>query len=238
MNTSKSPGRNDRPKEIVTGSFFIAATVTAITGLLLYGPLLNNTGDLDSISRHSNQIALGAVFELLLAISNIGTGIMLYPKLKKYSESWGLGYVCFRLMEVVFIVIGIISLLSLLKINNGFLLQGRRDIDTFMNIANTLKSIHGWAFTLGPHFMLGINTFIYSFIFFKSNLIPRKISFLGLLGSVLIAFAALLEIFDINSPFSQQTMLLAIPVATYEMILAFWLIFKGFNAKTNESGDL
>jgi hypothetical protein len=77
--------------------------------------------------------------------------------------------------------------------------------------------------------MLGINTFIYSFIFYRTKLVPRKLSMLGMAGAILILLAALLEIFGLISYFSVQTVLLAIPIAVYEMVLAARLIVKGYN---------
>ncbi len=82
---------SNRRNEKITGAFFIAATTTAIIGINLYGSVLKNTDFLSAANNASTQIALGAIFELLLACSNIGTGIMLYPHLKKYSESLGTG---------------------------------------------------------------------------------------------------------------------------------------------------
>lgn len=78
-----------RRNEKITGAFFIAATSSAIIGQQYYSPVLQSTNMLESAHAASTQIALGAFFELVLAISNIGTGIMLYPRLKRYSESWG-----------------------------------------------------------------------------------------------------------------------------------------------------
>ena len=96
MNQFETIRRNER----ITGAFFIAATTTAIIGVILYEPVLQNSNVLDVAGSASTQIRLGAFFELLLAVSNIGTGIMLYPHLKRYSESWGLGYALFRLHPV------------------------------------------------------------------------------------------------------------------------------------------
>lgn len=221
--------KEHRQKAIVTGLFFITATVSAIIGLKLYDPILQNPDFLYAGAQSSNQVTLGVVFELILAFANIGTGVMLYPYLRKFSESWGLGYVCFRLLEVVFILIGIVSVLAILSISHDYVNTAGEDINSLQTFGKTFKVIHGWAFILGPHFMLGINTFIYSYIFYRSGLVPRKLSILGIIGAVLILIAALLEIFGIISKFSLYAVLMALPIAIYEMVLATRLIIKGFN---------
>jgi hypothetical protein len=76
---NKSVRRNEK----ITGAFFISATTTAIIGVLCYGPVLSSTEILESANAASTQIAWGVFFELILAVSNIGTGIMLYPRLKR-----------------------------------------------------------------------------------------------------------------------------------------------------------
>lgn len=97
------------------------------------------------------------------------------------------------------------------------------------SIAGLLKQIYSWAFILGPHFMLGINTLIYSCIFFLSKILPKKLAVWGITGAVLILLAAVLEIFGYIPHFSSSIIFLAIPIAVYEMVLAGWLIIKGFN---------
>jgi hypothetical protein len=216
-------------KAVVTGVFFITATVTAIIGLKLYDPILQNPDFLSAGARSANQVTLGAVFELILALANVGTGVMLYPYLRKFSESWGLGYVCFRFLEVVFIILGIVSVLTILSISHDYVNATGENLSSLQALGKTFKTIHGWAFILGPHFMLGINTFIYSIIFYQSGLVPRKLSVFGIIGAVLILMAALLEMFGIITHFSIQTVFMALPIATYEMVLASRLIIKGFN---------
>jgi hypothetical protein len=218
-----------RRDAVIAGAFFITATVTAMIGITLYDPILKNADSLAGAAANSNQIALGALFELVLAIANIGTGVMLFPFLRGYSESWGLAYVCFRMLEVVFILIGLLSLLSLLKLSQDYGSTSGSELMTLQIAANTLKTIHSWAFILGPHFMLGVNTFIYSSIFYRSGLVPRNLSLLGVIGAILILIAAILELFGIIPHFSMKIILFALPIAVYEMVLAVRLIRKGFN---------
>ncbi|MBK6963213.1 MAG: DUF4386 domain-containing protein [Bacteroidales bacterium] len=229
MTETKLHSKGHKLNAVVTGAFFIAATVSAIIGVLLYGPVLNNTDSLASGAGNSTRIAAGAFFELILAFSAVGTGIMLFPYIRRYNESWGLGYVCFRVLEVVFIVIGIISMLSLLTLGQEYVKLNGQDAASMQSVAKLLIAIHSWTFSLGPHFMLGINTFIYSYILYRSKLVPIKLAIYGITAAVLIFIAALLEIYGINSPFSVQTAVLALPIAVYEMVLAGWLIVRGFN---------
>ncbi|MBM7661795.1 hypothetical protein JOC85_002602 [Bacillus mesophilus] len=92
-----------------------------------------------------------------------------------------------------------------------------------------LKAIHDWTFMLGPLFMLGINTMMYSYIFYKTKLVPRFISILGMTGATCVFVCALFVMFGVFPQISLWGAILAVPVAANEMILAVWLLIKGFN---------
>jgi len=228
-----SVARKDRTNAILTGIFFIAASTTAIIGLLLYNPLLATPDYLTAGAANSSQIVLGAVFEMLLVASNIGTAIMLFPYLRKFNERLGLGYLCFRFLESVVILIGIVSVLALLTLSKSFTGNPEADIAFFTSAGISLKAIHDWTFILGPNFLLGINTFIYSYTFYKTGLVPKKLATMGITGAVLIFFTAFIKMFGIVEEFSTVVIILSLPVALYEMILAGWLIVKGLNLDGN-----
>nr|WP_288836899.1 DUF4386 domain-containing protein [uncultured Flavobacterium sp.] len=225
---------NNKSNAKITGLFFIAATVFAILGLSLYDPILNKDDFLIIGDNNNLQIVLGAICELILVASMTGTAIMLYPYLKGYNNQLSLGYFCFRLLEALFISIGIISMLALLSLSRIGNNSIEADFITYQTIGNLLKAIYNYTFIIGPHFMLGINTFIYSYIFYKSNLVPKKLAVLGLIGAVLIFVVANLKLFNILPQFSSISIALAIPIAFYEMILATWLIRNGFNIKKDK----
>ncbi len=225
----REPVVRSKQRSTITGLFFILATLTAIVGAKLYDPILTTPDYLINGARYSSQIVMGAVFELVLAIANIGTGIMLFSFLKHYNESLGLAYLVFRLLEVVFILIGVISVLSLLSLSYSFADVNSGNGNTYYLIGTSLKSIHSWTVLLGPHFMLGVNTFVYSLAFYKSGLVPKRLAFLGIFGAILIFTAALLLMFSAIPMLSGAHILLTIPVASYEMVLAAWLIVRGFN---------
>lgn len=220
---------SNRTAAALVGVLFILAAVSSIAGLLLYDPILNGPDYLIQGPAHANQVILGALMELILVVSAVGTSITMFPILRTYNETLALGHVCFRFLEAVIITVGIISVLSLLTLSRDFAASAAPDTASFQASGTLLKAIHDWTFMLGPNFMLGINTMMYSYIFYKTGLIPRSISILGLTGSALVFAAALLEMFGVFPQLSVWGALLSLPVAANEMILAVWLIGKGFN---------
>jgi hypothetical protein len=221
---------SNRKTAIFVGVMFILATVSAILGLYFYQSILNGPDYLINGAANQNKIALGVLMELILVCSNIGTAIGLFPLLKPYSERIALGHFSFRFLEVVFIAIGIVSVLSLLTLSQDFVAAAAPDASTYHAAGTLLLAVHTWTFALGPLFMLGVNTFMYSYLLYKSKLVPRPLAGLGLTGATLVLVAALLVLFGVYPQLSVPVTLLALPIASYEMILAGWLIVKGFNS--------
>lgn len=217
-----------RQAATIVGVFYILAAVTAILGLILYGPILSGPDYLIQGAEHKNQVILGAIMELILVCSAIGTAVGLFPFLRKYNESIALAYLCFRFLEAVLITIGIISVLSLLTLSQEFV-AAAPNASTFHASGTLLIAVHNWTFLLGPSFMLGINTALYSYLLYRSRLVPRLIGVMGLTGATLVFLEALLVLFGVVSQVSVWGALLALPVTAFELTLAVWLIVKGFN---------
>jgi hypothetical protein len=228
MNSNKKAAK-------IVGALFILAAVTAVIGLNLYNPILKDPDYLLNGSKHANQVILGALMELILVVSAVGTATTMFPFLRKYNETIALWHVCFRFLEAIIITVGVISVLSLLTLSREYAAADVPDIASFQASGILLKAVHDWTFLLGPNFMLGINTMMYSYIFYKSKLVPRFIPILGMTGAALVFMAALLEMFGIIQQVSFLGAILSLPVAANEMILAVWLIFKGFNESALES---
>jgi len=225
---------SNRKNEIIVGVLFILAAVTAIIGLALYQPILNDADYIVKNSASETQIVWGAFCELILAFSVIGTSIMMYPILNKENESMAIGYVCFRLLEATIIIIGIISLLSVVTLNQEFAKAVDPNVVSFLTAGKLLVTVHNWTFLFGPNLALGPGTLMVSYILYKSKLVPRFIYVLGLVGGPLIFICAMLVMFGVFPQISVWGALLAIPVFAFEMTLAVRLIGKGFNSSVGD----
>jgi len=222
--------KSNRKNAIIVGVLFILAAVTAIIGFALYQPILNDPDYIIKGSANETQVIWGAFFELVLAFSVIGISITMFPILKKENESIALGYVCFRLLEATIIIIGIISLLSIVTLSQDFAKAVAPNASSFLTAGKLLVTVHNWTFLLGPNLALGPSTLMMSYFLYKSKLVPRFISVLGLVGGPLIFACAVLVMFGVFLQISVWGAMLAIPVFAYEMTLAVWLIVKGFNS--------
>jgi hypothetical protein len=71
---------------------------------------------------------------------------------------------------------------------------------------------------------------MYYFIFYQSKLIPRWLSGWGFIAAALCITSSMIVMFRLISPMSLTQIVLNLPIALQEMVLAVWLIMKGFNS--------
>jgi hypothetical protein len=221
----------DRKTAIIAGVLFITATAASLTGNGLTGSILDAPDYLARVSSSGNRVMVGALLSFLAAAGSAGIAIALYPVLKRYGEGLALGAVGFRLIEAVFYIVGALCLLSLLTVSQQFVGAGDQSASYFQNVGLlllTARDAAGFVFAVIA-FCLG--ALMYYAVFYRSKLIPRWLSVWGLIAIVLLLSAVFITLFD-GEPYSISGKLiwLALPIALQEMVLAVWLIVKGFNS--------
>jgi len=218
-----------RKTAIIVGILFILATVAPI----LSGPFINmiQTPDyLTNIYANADQMITGVLFEFIMCIAIAGTAIGLYPVLKKHNQSLALGYVGIRIVEgILFIVVAVTSLVSLLVLSQEFVRAGTPDSSYFQSLGTLLIKGHDWAYLFEGQLIFSLGALVLNYMLFQSKLVPRFISIWGLVGSVLLLAGALLRLFGLITETSWLATLIFLPIAVQEMVLAVWLIAKGFN---------
>jgi Domain of unknown function (DUF4386) len=215
-----------RKSAVLAGVFFIVAAAAAIAGLALYDPVLDDSRYIVG-SGNDTQVLLGALFEVLVAISVIGTAVTLYPIVKRESEGIALGYVAGRVSEAIIIVVGIISLLSIVTLGDSAGAAGEQTA-SLVTTGEALVAIHDWTFLLGPGFAIGVNTLLLAYLMYRSGLVPRPIAVIGLIGGPLVFASSTAVLFGAYERISTWAGIAAFPVFAWEMSLAVWLIVKGF----------
>ena len=228
---------SDRKTARIVGVLFITATVAAVLGTVVFiGPILNAPDYLTNIAANENRLLIGVLFELITAVAVAGTGIALFPIFREHNEALALGYAGGRLIEGVFIVVTAIGALSLLTLSREYV-AGVPDVSSFQTLGTVLLAERDWNFLIGPNTLFSLNALIVSYLLYQSRLVPRFLSVWGLIGAPLILAASLLRVFGVITLFSPIAVLLALPIALNEMVLAVWLIVKGFNSSAIASGS-
>ena len=223
MDSSKTTAR-------IVGALFITATVASLLGTSLTGSVVGAPDYLVQIAANKNLVVLGALLKFVAAAASAGIAIALYPVLRKHNEGLALGSVGFRLVEGVFYIVAALGLLSLLSLGQEYASAGPQAAPAIQVLGTLILAVRNWAgFVYGVLFFC-LGALMYYYVLYQSRLIPRWLSGWGLVAIALLFSMVLLIAFgERPSGPSGMQLLLALPIGLQEMVLAVWLIVKGFN---------
>jgi hypothetical protein len=221
-----------RKTALVAGILYLITEVTAIAALLTYGSVLTDPAFIISAFADTTSVLVGAFLEVLLAIAVVGSSVTLYPVIKTYGPGLALGYVAGRLIEAAIILFGAISLLTVVTLQSQ--LSGATDAEAVaaVTVGQSKVALHDWTFLFGPKLALGVNTVLLAILMFRSQLVPRVIAILGLVGGSLVFLSGTAVLFGAYPDLSTIGVAAAMPVLAWELSVAFWMIIKGFRTVT------
>lgn len=205
------------------GLLFIAATATSLIATALRGSFLEGSGFLTTVALHQDRLLAAALFQLLAAFTSAAIAVTLYPALRQHAAGMALGAVVFRLIEGVFYAVSVAGILIAVSLS-GQLTAGvsaHASADLLRDLRDSASCVGVLAAYTGAT--------LYYLVFYRSQLIPRWLSAWGLAGSVLGLVAGLLVFFQSIALLSGAQIALNLPIGVQEMVLAVWLIVKGFS---------
>lgn len=215
-----------RKTSFVFGLFFAGTFLFSIPALFFYDPLLHNK-DYLFLGGFDGRISMGALFEILLAICNIATAIVIYPIFKRVSQGVSLGYVVVRTVESVMILTGVIGLMSVMTFRADFI-PGSEPQELYL-ISRLFLVFHDWTFMLGPQFCSGFgNGILLGYLMYRSGAVPARLALLGLVGGPLAFLGGVLVLFGVLEQFSTGLFAVTSIEILWELSITFYAIFKGF----------
>jgi hypothetical protein len=210
----------------IMGAWFLG-TFIAIPAFFFYDPLLNHAdyvvGDGDDL-----RVAVGALLEILLAIAGIATAVVIFPIVKRVSESVALGYVASRTVESILILVGVVSLMSIVALRQD-LTDNPNNSGALTDVAGGLLAVHDQTALLGPQFCAGLgNGILLGYLMWRSRLLPRPLVLIGLIGGPLALLAGVGVLLGAWGIRSGLPVALTAPEAIWEFSLSIWLLVRGF----------
>ncbi|URM97525.1 DUF4386 domain-containing protein [Actinomadura madurae] len=210
----------------IAGVWFVLTFAFSIPAVFLYDPVINDANYILGAGADA-QVRFGAFLEVLTAVANIATAVVLFPVMKRQSESIALGYVTLRVVESTLILVGVVSVLAVVALRQDVAGGGA---DAAL-IGQSLVAVKDQTFLLGPAFCAGFgNGLLLGFLMYRSGLVPRPMALIGLIGGPIACATATAVLFGAYEQQSPVNFLFTAPEIVWEASLGIWLITKGFRS--------
>lgn len=227
--TGRAPMDSMRKIAFAAGVLYLITFITSIPALILKDPLLNDPNFILGSGSETGVVWAGFL-DVLVALSCIGTAVVLYPVARRVSQTAAIGFVASRLLEGAIIMAGVISILTVVTLRQDLAGVAGADAAALVTIGTSFVAVHNWTFLLGPGLIAGVNALLLGYVMYRSGLVPRVIPMVGLIGGApLILASAIATIFGFYDQVSLPGTIAAFPVALWELSLGVWLVVRGFN---------
>jgi Domain of unknown function (DUF4386) len=225
--TKRAPMDSLRKTALVAGVLYLL-TFVSIPTLFLYSQV---KGANYIIGAGPDTAAIiGGILEIIVALAGIGTAVVLFPVLKKQNEAAALGLVASRILESGTIFVGVAFLMSIVTLRQAGAGAGA------LVTSHALATLYDRIFLQGQSFMPAICDLLLGFLLYKSRLVPRGLSLIGIVGAPILLASYLAVMFGLLGQHAPLAGLSAIPVALFEFSLGVWLVVKGFNPSPITAG--
>ena len=232
--TQHTPTRDDtsvdptRRAATIVGWLFVLTYVTSIAAKIgFYPPLFD--GNYVTGPGQDTRVLWGALFEAILIVANIGSATAMYTVMKRRHPHLAISYVTARVMESVFIGVGILAVLTVVTLRQDYAAAGDQSADGLAAVGDAFVALQEWTFNLGPGVVVGVgNGMILGFIMWRTGLVPRRLAVLGLIGGPLLVMSGSAAILGVIETQGVVQNLSTIPEFFWELGLGIYLIVKGF----------
>jgi hypothetical protein len=217
-----------RRSALFAGILFIFADVAGVMSAVLSKPITGAPDYLSKISMSPGIMNLAAFLELAMGCACVGIAMALYPVLKKTHPGLAVGAVGFRIIEGVFEIAGAVGLLVLVTIGVEFSKAVAQSASYLRTLGDMLQEGRGWMSSIGRQTGWSLGALMYYAVMFRSRLVPRWLAGWAFIGNTATLAASALYMFNIVTPWSTADFIFTFPAGAAELVLAIWLIAKGF----------
>jgi hypothetical protein len=219
-----------RKTAIVVGALFIAGDVAGVLSVVVTSGLLEEPDYLARIAAQQNRLVIGALCVLAMGFFLAAVPLTMYPIFRKYNEALAMGYVVFRgALETVTYMALATTWLLLVALSRDYVKAGSPDAPQFGTLGGLLLRAQGSIAADMTAIVFCLGALMFAYLFYQSRLIPRWLSIWGLAGALVYLAVPLLSLFGFSAG------ILMAPLAVQEIVLAVWLIARGFDSTASQA---
>lgn len=219
-----------RKHALAAGLFYLGTFVFSIPAVALYAGVLDDPKWVLGAGS-SGGVVWGGFIEILTALTCIGTAVAVYPVIKGHGPARAMGFVASRTLEAAMICTGVLAVLATYTLR-----QHGGDTVSLTTVAGGLVAIKDWTFLLGPGLAPVVNAVCFTTVLRQSRLVPRWIPTVGLIGAPLLAVSSIATLLGGWEQTSSTALVLALPIAVWEMAVGIYMTFKGFRTPAVDDG--
>src|SRR3954454_4129948 len=226
-----------RRRSLAAGILYLI-TFVSIPSLALYKPVKDEVGDFVLGAGSDTGVMWAALSEVVVGLAGIGTAIVLFPVLKRQSETPALGFLAARILEATLIFAGVVSILSIVTLRNDVAGTAGADPASLVTTAQTHLATYNWTFLLSGSLAPVFCDLFLGYLLYRSGLVPRILPIIALVGAPLLLASDVAVFFGAYDQFGPVALLAALPVAAFEFSLGVYLIVKGFKPSPILAGPI
>ena len=223
---TRPPMDRMRRTSLAAGILYLV-TFVSIPTLALYQDVRGKT-DFVLGAGSDTGVLVAASSEVVVALAGIGTAVVLYRVARRQSETAALGFVTARVVEGALIIVGVVSVLTLLTLRTDVAGTAGADPASLLTAGHTLAAAYDWTFLLSQSLMPVFNALCLGYVLYRSGLVPRILPIVGLVGAPLLLASDIAIFFGVIDRVSPFAAVAFIPIAVWEFSLGVYLTVKGF----------
>ena len=226
---TREPMDRTRKATLAAGLFYIATFVFSIPAAFgLYNNVLDHSSAFVLGAGSQTPVLWGGLFEIITALTGIGTAVVLYPFIKRHGPAGSIGFVASRTLEASMIFLGVVAVIAVCTLRHDY--SGAGDVGAMTTTTQALVAIKNATFLVGPGIMPVINALCFAPILYRARLVPRIIPILGIVGAPLLFASSVAVLFGLHDQVSASASVLVLPIFFWELSVGVWMACKGFRS--------
>jgi hypothetical protein len=211
-----------------SGIFYLLTFASSIAAVVYFlKPVLDDPNYVIGPGQDT-RVVIGCLLDVVNALTCIGTAVAVYPVVKRQNQSMALGFVTSRVYEAAVVMIGVVSLLGVVALRHDVTGVPGADTTALLTAGQGLVAMRDYTFLLGPNLAAAINALLFGTLLYRSRLVPRAISVMGLAAAPLLVaptLATLLGLIEHGSFWWGPGGAL---VFVWELSVGLYMTFRGF----------
>jgi len=218
-----------RKTAIIVGGLYIIGTVAGISSAIATEPIFDGSETLAKVAANPSQLLLGGLLVLTMGLALAMVPVLLFPIFRKINEVLAVGYVVFRGALETTAYMGLVGCWFLLVVlGRLYAAPGASAAPYFQTLAALLRD-GGDSISTIVSIVFCLGALMLYYVLYRSQLAPRWISVWGFVAILLDLVNGFLIMFNLMTSFSTVNLVTSLPIFLQEMVMAVWLIAKGFS---------